>query len=161
MISSFRGSFYNYFSLTFYIQKWDNKYSKPTLSPNTIYMFHILSIHGYSFCGRERQVSLCLKSHFPRLCWASVALHRPLLALFLLWVVRLLIAVASLVERRIYRAGSVVVGQGLSCPTVCGVFLTEPMSPASAGRFLTSGPPEKSQEISWWGAEQWQCYTIR
>jgi len=61
----------------------------------------MLSIHGCSFCRRKRQVSLFLKSYVFGLCWVSVALHRPLLALFLLWVVKLLTAGASLVEHRV------------------------------------------------------------
>ena len=43
-------------------------------------------------------------------------------------------------------AGSVAVGQGLSCPLACGMFPRlgiEPMSPALTGGFLTIGPPGK------------------
>ena len=46
------------------------------------------------------------------------------------------------------RGGSVVVTHGLSCPAACGIPVPrlgiEPMSPALAGRFLTTGPPGKS-----------------
>ena len=46
-------------------------------------------------------------------------------------------------------AGSVVVVRGLSCPTSCGILVLqpgfEPASPALEGRFLTTGPPGKSQ----------------
>ena len=43
--------------------------------------------------------------------------------------------------------GSVVVASRLSCPMACGNFLDQgsnPMSPALAGGFLTTGPPGKS-----------------
>ena len=44
------------------------------------------------------------------------------------------------------RTGSVVVAHGLSCSTACGIFPDgiEPLSPALAGRFLTTAPPGKS-----------------
>ena len=39
-------------------------------------------------------------------------------------------------------------GVGPNCPIVCGILVPrpgiEPVSPASEGRFLTTGPPEKS-----------------
>ena len=68
-------------------------------------------------------------------------------------VPRLLIAVASLaVEhglqvyslQQLRRMGSVVVAHGLSCPAACGILLDQGSnsSPALAGRFLTTGPPE-------------------
>ena len=45
--------------------------------------------------------------------------------------------------------GSVVAARGLSCPAACGILVPcpgiEPPSPALEGRFLTSGPPGKSQ----------------
>ena len=46
-----------------------------------------------------------------------------------------------------HRLGSC--GHGLSCPVACGVFLDQgsnPHPPALAGRFLTPGPPRKSQK---------------
>ena len=41
---------------------------------------------------------------------------------------------------------SVTVAHGLSCPLACGIFPDgiEPVSPALAGRFLTTGPPGRS-----------------
>ena len=39
---------------------------------------------------------------------------------------------------------SVAVVRGLSCTAACGVFLDHALNPALAGRFLTTGPPEKS-----------------
>ena len=40
---------------------------------------------------------------------------------------------------------------GLSCPTICGILVPrsgmEPMSPALAGGFLTTGPPGKSSQV--------------
>ena len=44
---------------------------------------------------------------------------------------------------------SVVGVHGLSCFVACGIFLNQglnPCSPALAGRFLSTGPPEKSQD---------------
>ena len=45
--------------------------------------------------------------------------------------------------------GSVVVALGLSCPAACGILVSrsgiEPVSPALESRFLTTGPPGKSQ----------------
>ena len=44
----------------------------------------------------------------------------------------------------VVHAGSVVVAHGLSCPTACEIFLgqeSNPLSPALAGVFLTTGPP--------------------
>jgi len=44
-------------------------------------------------------------------------------------------------------SSSVVVVHRLSCPTACGIFLdqgVEPVPPALAGKFLTTGPPGKS-----------------
>ena len=45
--------------------------------------------------------------------------------------------------------GSVVAACGISCPADCGISVslpgTEPTSPALQGRFLTTGPPGKSQ----------------
>ena len=63
-------------------------------------------------------------------------------------VVRRLIAVASLaVGHRLQGTGSVVVVNKLSCPMECGVVVPRPgiapVSPALAGEFLTTGPPEK------------------
>ena len=52
--------------------------------------------------------------------------------------------------RALEREGSVVVARGLSCPEACGILVPrpgiEPASPALEGRFLTTGPPGKSQE---------------
>ena len=46
---------------------------------------------------------------------------------------------------------SVVVAHGLSCPMACGILVPrlgiEPMSPALAGKFLTTGPPGKSSRF--------------
>ena len=51
---------------------------------------------------------------------------------------------------------SVVEAHRLSCPVACGILIPgpgiEPMSPALAGRFLTTGPPGKSLQP--------HCYTI-
>ena len=51
--------------------------------------------------------------------------------------------------RAVECVGSVVVSHGLSCPAACGILVTwpgmEPGSPASEGRFSTTGPPGKSQ----------------
>ena len=41
-------------------------------------------------------------------------------------------------------SGSVTVTHGLSCPVACGPGI-EPVSPALAGGFLTTGPPGKSE----------------
>ena len=58
---------------------------------------------------------------------------------------QLLIAVASLVsEHGLQSTGSVVVAHGLSCSAAFGIFPDlgiKPVSPALAGRFLTTGPP--------------------
>ena len=61
----------------------------------------------------------------------------------------LLSEVASLLaERRVNSMGSVVAVHRLSCPKACGILVPrpgiEPMSPALAGEFLTTGPPGKS-----------------
>ena len=53
---------------------------------------------------------------------------------FLVVVRRLLVAVASLVVRR------------LSCPAASGVFPEQVESPALVGGFLTTGPPGKLKE---------------
>ena len=49
--------------------------------------------------------------------------------------------------------GSEVVAHWLTCPMACGVLVPrpriEPASPALDGRFLTTGPPGKSQVTSW------------
>ena len=70
---------------------------------------------------------------------------------------------------------SVVVAHGLSCPTACGILVPqpgiEPASPSLAGRFLTTGPPGKSQayyyyyNITYWIAfwtskERWLLYEM-
>ena len=60
------------------------------------------------------------------------------------------IVVASLVAEHILEhAGPVTVACWLSCPEACRVFPDgmEPMSPALAGGFLATGPPEKSQVL--------------
>ena len=44
--------------------------------------------------------------------------------------------------------GSVVVVHGFSCPMACGILGIEPVPPALAGRFLTTGPPGKFQWCS-------------
>ena len=48
--------------------------------------------------------------------------------------------------------GSVVVARGLSCPTACGILVTQPgigpTSLALEGGFLTAGPPGKSCPFS-------------
>ena len=60
----------------------------------------------------------------------------------------LLVVVASLVGNGLWSTqASVVVTYGLSCLEARGILLgpgIEPMFPALAGRFLTTGPPEKS-----------------
>ena len=47
-----------------------------------------------------------------------------------------------------------VVAHRLSCPATCGILVPgsgiEPVSPALAGRFLTIGPPGKSQYTDFW-----------
>ena len=46
------------------------------------------------------------------------------------------------------RAGSAVVAHGLSCPAACGIFPDQgsnTVSPALAGRFLTTAPPGKPE----------------
>ena len=51
------------------------------------------------------------------------------------------------VARGLQSTGTVVVVHGLSCSVACGIFPEpglEPMSPALAGRFLTTAPPGKS-----------------
>ena len=45
----------------------------------------------------------------------------------------------------LYSTGSIVVVHGLSCFKGCGI---EPVSPALAGRFLTTEPPGKPMTIS-------------
>ena len=51
-------------------------------------------------------------------------------------------------EWAVWHVGSVAVAHGLSCPMACGILAPrlgiEPLSPALAGGFLTTGPPEKS-----------------
>ena len=65
-------------------------------------------------------------------------------------VCRLLIAETSLVaEHGLQHVwASVVVVQGLSCPEACGILVPrpgiEPLPPALASRFSTTGPPRKS-----------------
>ena len=63
-------------------------------------------------------------------------------------VCELLIAVGSLVAEHRLQAHRL-----RSCPVACEIFLdqgSKPMSPASAGRFLTTGPPGKSLSFSFW-----------
>ena len=47
----------------------------------------------------------------------------------------------------LWGTGSVVVEHRLSCPEACGILVPrpgiEPVSPALAGKFLTTGPPGK------------------
>jgi len=54
-----------------------------------------------------------------------------------------------------WATGSIVVAQGLSCSTVCGIFLTgiKPMSPALAGRFFTDWTIREAREY-------WSGYPI-
>ena len=56
------------------------------------------------------------------------------------------------------RVGSVFVVLRLSCPKVCGISVPqpgiEPASPALEGRFLTTGPPGKSQEEHFYRREK-------
>ena len=51
--------------------------------------------------------------------------------------------------------GSVVVAHGLNCPTACGILVPrsgmEHTSPTLEGRFLTTGPPRKSQGATFKG----------
>ena len=48
-------------------------------------------------------------------------------------------------------AGSVVVSHGFSCPVACGILVPQPgikpTSPPLEGKFLTTGPPGKSQVL--------------
>ena len=65
---------------------------------------------------------------------------------------RLLFAVSSLVaEHRLWSVRAVVEAPGLSCLAAGGILVPglgiKPMSPALAGRFLTSGPPGKSRDV--------------
>ena len=41
---------------------------------------------------------------------------------------------------------SVIVAHGLSCSVACGIFPDQGSSPASAGGFLSTVPPEKSAD---------------
>ena len=54
-------------------------------------------------------------------------------------------------------AGSVVVTGGLSCPAACGILVPQPgIKPASAelkGRFLTSGQPGKSRNLTFFESQ--------
>ena len=62
---------------------------------------------------------------------------------------RLLIAVASLVLRSLGAQASVVVVQGLSCFTACGISPNPGSNPSRLyppSRLLTTGPPGRSQE---------------
>ena len=49
----------------------------------------------------------------------------------------------------LWRMGSLAVGQGLRCPTACGILVPQPgvgpTSLALEGEFLTTRPPGKSQ----------------
>ena len=55
-------------------------------------------------------------------------------------------ALASLVaERGLQGGASALAAHGLSCSAACGVFRDQGSNPALAGRFLTTGPPGKSQ----------------
>ena len=45
-------------------------------------------------------------------------------------------------------AGSALTVHRLSCPTACGVFLIEPVSPAAAGGFLTTWTTREVQLLS-------------
>ena len=53
------------------------------------------------------------------------------------------------VARRLQSTGSVVVAHELSCSTACGILLDQGsnLSPALAGRFLTTAPPGKSLKL--------------
>ena len=71
----------------------------------------------------------------------------------LLVVCGLLVAVASfVVEPRLSCAwASVIAARGLRCLVACGIFPDtgiEPVSPALAGQFLTTGPSGKSRSFS-------------
>ena len=50
----------------------------------------------------------------------------------------------------LWRMGPLVVADGLSCPTACGILVPrsriEPTSPALRGEFLNTGPLGKSQD---------------
>jgi len=67
---------------------------------------------------------------------------------FLVVVHRLLTAAAALVLGLRSTQASVVAVSGLSCAMTCGILVPrpeiEPIFPALAGRFLTTGPPGKS-----------------
>ena len=66
-------------------------------------------------------------------------------------VTGLLVAVASLVAEHVLEGAqvSVVLACRLSCPMACGILVPrrgiQPVSPALAGGFLTTGPAGKSQ----------------
>ena len=83
-------------------------------------------------------------------------LHRALVAACSIFaaVRRLFVAAHRLLSscgtRAPERAVSVVAARGLSCPAACGILVPwpgiEPVSPVMEGRFLTTGPPRKSQK---------------
>ena len=115
---------------------------------------------SFSLIGTQKSLlefkvhsSLCLRFFIFWLFWVFVVVCR-LSLVAVSWVtlvsVRgLLSEVASLVaEHRLYSVGSVVAVHRLSCPEARGILAPrpgiEPMSPALAGRFLTTGPPGKS-----------------
>ena len=115
---------------------------------------------SFSLIGTQKSLlefkvhsSLCLLFFIFWLFWVFVVVCR-LSLVAVSWVtlvsVRgLLSEVASLVaEHRLYSVGSVVAVHRLSCPEARGILVPrpgiEPMSPALAGRFLTTGPPGKS-----------------
>ena len=60
----------------------------------------------------------------------------------------LYVVVPAVVGHGLQSAGPVVVAHRLSCPAACGTLVPqpglEPVYPALAGRFLTTGPPGKS-----------------
>ena len=59
----------------------------------------------------------------------------------------LVLCIGPRVHGQLWHVGSVLWQHELSCPTECGIFLNRGsnlFSPALAGGFLATGPPEKS-----------------
>ena len=85
-----------------------------------------------AFSSQSKWGLLCIAVHGLLIASASLAMeHRPQLQ-------RL---------QQLQHSGSVVVVQRLSCPLACGIvpdWGSEPMSPVSAGRFLSTVPPGTS-----------------
>ena len=119
---------------------------------SSVYSLWIFFYYGTRFLRKCPYVIYLIFGCPGPCCWAWAFSGCSEQGLLFIEVCRLLIAMASLVaEHRLWAAQASVVGAcGLSCSETCRIFPNlgiKPVSPALAGRFLSTGQPGRPEVL--------------